>query len=278
LTVGGTGKTPLTLWLVEFLQAVGYKPGVISRGYGGGKQNQPLAVHADTDPAQAGDEPVLIARRTGCPVVVFPKRVEAGLALLADNDCDILIADDGLQHYALARDVEIAVVDGERRFGNGYCLPAGPLREPVERLDEVDLIVSRGAAQSGEFAMTLQPGAAVNLVDAGLRKPLAEFVGTRPLFAVAGIGHPQRFFDDLRSAGLTLEGRAFPDHHRFQATDFDFAGTAPVLMTEKDAVKCVNFADARLWAVPLRAELPTAFGEQLLQLLNKAKHNGQKTA
>ena len=276
LTVGGTGKTPLTIWLVEFLRAAGYKPGVVSRGYGGRKQHKPLAVSADTDPSEAGDEPVLIARRTDCPVVVFPRRFEAGQALLAATDCDIIIADDGLQHYALARDVEIAVVDGERRFGNGFCLPAGPLREPVRRLGEADLIVCRGQAGEGEYPLSLACGAAVSLDDESVSKPLADFSGMK-LRAVVGIGHPGRFFADLRDAGLVFEERAFPDHHRYRPEDLGPDDGANVLMTEKDAVKCRGFATGRLWSVPLRARLPPAFGEKLLQLV-KAKRDGQKTA
>ncbi len=275
LTVGGTGKTPLTIWLAEFLAAAGYKPGVVSRGYGGRKQDQPLAVDAGSDPLDAGDEPVLIARRTGCPVTVFPLRAEAGRALLASTDCDILIADDGLQHYALARDVEIAVVDGDRRFGNGFCLPAGPLREPAGRLDEVDLVVCRGEPHDGEYPLSLLGDEAVNLADESFRRPLADFVGMK-LRAVAGIGFPSRFFADLRQAGLSFEERAFPDHHRYIPEDLGL-DDALVLMTEKDAVKCRAFADGRLWSVPLRARLPVAFCEKLLQLL-KAKCDGQKTA
>lgn len=274
LTVGGTGKTPLTLWLVDFLRQAGYRPGVISRGYGGRPQATPLAVHADSDPLETGDEPLLLARRAKCPVFVSPNRAEAATALLAANDCDILIADDGLQHYALARDVEIAVVDGERRFGNECCLPAGPLREPLARLAEADLVVSRGQARTGEYALTLSGEEAVNLAEPSRRRPLADFMDT-PLHAVAGIGHPQRFFQDLRKAGLHFEEHAFPDHHSFRPQDFAFPGT--VLMTEKDAVKCLGFAEARFWHVPLRGQLPPAFGETLLQLL-KAKCDGQKTA
>ena len=276
LTVGGTGKTPLTIWLAAFLRAAGFRPGVVSRGYGGRKQARPLAVTADSDPAEAGDEPVLIARRAGCPVWVFPRRAEAGRALLAAAACDIIICDDGLQHYALARDVEIAVVDGGRRFGNGQCLPAGPLREPAGRLAEADLVVCRGAAGEGEFPLCLQVGAAVNLGDETLRRPLADFAGLK-LRAVAGIAHPGRFFDDLRAAGLDFEARAFPDHHRYRPEDLGPDDGAQVLMTEKDAVKCRGFADARLWSVPLRASMPPAFGETLLQLL-KVKRDGQKTA
>ena len=277
LTVGGTGKTPLTIWLVEFLTQCGYRPGVVSRGYGGAKLDKPLAVHADSDPSDAGDEPVLIARRTGCPVTVFPGRAEAGRVLLAETACDILIADDGLQHYGLARDVEICVVDGERRFGNGQCLPAGPLREPVERLNGVDLVVCRGAARENEFPLTLSLGDAVNLSDASLHRPLDHFVGTRPLYAMAGIGHPGRFFADLRQAGLSFEERVFPDHYRFTPEDLKFGDQATVLMTEKDAVKCRSFANERFWTVPLRGHLPAAFGEKLIRLL-KVGHDGQKTA
>lgn len=275
LTVGGTGKTPLTIWLVEFLRASGYKPGVVSRGYGGRKQNKPLAVGADSDPDEAGDEPVLIARRTGCPVYVFPRRAEAGRALLAAHDCDILIADDGLQHYALARDVEIAVVDGERRFGNGFCLPAGPLREPVARLNTVDLVVCRGRAEDGEYLLSLDSDEAVNLFDDTLHKPLPGFVGEK-LVVVAGIGFPQRFFTGLKQAGLSFEERPFPDHHRYIREDLG-PEDAQVLMTEKDAVKCRGFGDGRLWAVPLKAQLPPSFGEELLQRL-KVKCDGQKAA
>lgn len=270
LTVGGTGKTPLTIWLADFLKAQGYRPGIVSRGYGGKAQAQPLAVDAATDPALAGDEPVLIAQRTGCPIYVFPKRAEAGRALLARHDCDILVADDGLQHYALARDIEIAVVDHTRRFGNGHCLPAGPLREPPERLAEADLVVYSGAEQApAGYAMALVGTEAVNLRDATLRRPLADFAG-RPLCALAGIGHPERFFAHLRAAGLTFEARAFPDHHAYRPEDWAFAAGADLLITEKDAVKCRPHAEARHWCVPVAARLPTAFGPDLLTLL-KAK-------
>ncbi len=276
LTVGGTGKTPLTIWLAEFLRVSGLKPGIISRGYDGRRQDKPLAVFADTDPDEAGDEPVLIARRTGCPVYVFASRAEAGKALLAATDCNILIADDGLQHYALARDIEIAVVDGDRRFGNGACLPAGPLREPLERLGEVDMIVGRGEAQDGEYQMALKGEEAVSLTDENMRRPLAFFADTN-VRAVAGIGFPARFFAGLKSAGLEIETREFPDHHRYLPEELGLDEGIPVLMTEKDAVKCLRFARANCWYVPVRAHLPPEFGNKLLQLL-KAKRDGQKTA
>lgn len=276
LSVGGTGKTPLTLWLAEFLGAAGFKPGIVSRGYGGCKSGAPLAVGADSDPREVGDEPLLIARRSGRPVYVFPQRARAGRALLAATDCDLVIADDGLQHYALARDLEIAVIDGARRFGNGACLPAGPLREPPARLPEVDLIVCQGTPEAGEYAMELVGATAVSLRDPSLRKPLAAFAGA-PLRAVAGIGHPERFFAWLRRAGLDFEATAFPDHHRFRPQDICFGDGAPVLMTEKDAVKCQALAGEQHWYVPVEAKLPAAFGENLLRLL-ESKRNGQETA
>ncbi len=273
LTVGGTGKTPMTIWLTEFLSRSGYKPGVVSRGYGGRKQDKPVAVNVHSDPAEVGDEPVLIAKRTGCPVYVFPRRAEAGRLLLAETDCDIIIADDGLQHYALARDVEIALVDGERRFGNGECLPAGPLREPVERLAEVDFVVCRGAALANEFPLTLSFGEAINLTNPSQTKPLSEFIGIQSLYAIAGIGHPGRFFAQLKNAGLSFEERAFPDHHAFTPEDLNFGENATLLMTEKDAVKCRGFANQQFWTVPLQGDLPPAFGEALLQKL-KVIHHG----
>lgn len=276
LTVGGSGKTPMTIWLAEFLAEHGYKPGIVSRGYGGAKLRAPLAVQADSDPRAAGDEPVLIALRTGCPVYVFPRRAEAARALLASHGCDIVIADDGLQHYALARDIEIVMIDGARRFGNGECLPAGPLREPATRAQEADFVVCVGAPREGEYELALQGRAAVNIADPALRRPLNAFMGVK-LRALAGIGHPKRFFEFLREAGLKFEAHEFPDHHRFRRDDIWFGDIAAVLMTEKDAVKCRRFAGEQHWCVPVSASLPPAFGENLLKLL-KAKRDGQKTA
>ncbi|MGX2040083.1 tetraacyldisaccharide 4'-kinase [Methylocaldum sp. MU1018] len=275
LTVGGTGKTPLVVWLARFLKEKGFRPGIVSRGYGASPGPRPRQVSADSDVRAVGDEPLLIARRTGCPVFVFPKRVQAAKALLEENDCDIVLSDDGLQHHALSRDLEIAVVDGERRFGNGHCLPAGPLREPIERLHSVDFRVYSGEAPPGGYVMSLEGGVAVNLRDERVKEPVKSFAG-RPFYAIAGIGHPQRFFDHLRSLGLTFDCREFPDHHEYRAEDLEFAKGLPIVMTEKDAVKCRAFATANFWYVPVEARLPAEFGENLLLLL-KAKCNGQKT-
>ncbi len=268
LTLGGTGKTPLVIWLAQFLQRQGYRPGLVSRGYGGQALHYPQRVYGNSDPYLVGDEAILLAQRTTCPTIVGPNRVAAAQALLAHTDCNILLSDDGLQHYALGRDIEILVVDGIRRFGNGHCLPAGPLREPLSRLQTVDLVVSTGCAREGEFPMQLQLQKAHNLKD-GTQSALASFRRT-PIHAVAGIGHPKRFFNQLQQQGLTVYEHPFSDHHRFQPNDLTFSDNLPVLMTEKDAVKCSRFACDNYWYVPADALLPAPFGQQVLHLLQQA--------
>jgi tetraacyldisaccharide 4'-kinase len=263
LTAGGTGKTPLTLALVDALTARGWRPGVVSRGYGG-TQREPALLGDDPDPARFGDEPCLI-RASGVPVAVGRDR-PAAAALLLEAGCNVVIADDGLQHYALARDVEICVIDGARRFGNRRLLPAGPLREPLSRLGRVDFRVCNGAAGEGEYAMCLAGDVAVSLVD-GATRPLAGF-GSGPVQAVAAIGHPDRFFDSLRAHGLEVVGHAFADHHAFVAEDLAFAGDAPLLMTDKDAIKCRRFARSGWWRVPVRAVLAPAFFDALCARLD----------
>ncbi len=271
ITVGGTGKTPLVIWLTQTLRGAGLRPGVVSRGYGGQARQWPQAVEAHSDPALVGDEPVLIARRTTCPVMVAPDRCAAIRALLARHDVDVIISDDGLQHYAMARDLEIAVIDGQRRLGNGWCLPAGPLREPATRLASVDWVVNNGGpAKPGEYLMRLEMTQAVNL-RSGQRRPLADF---GPVHAVAGIGHPQRFFAQLRQQGLRLTPHPFADHHRYTAQELAFDGE--VLMTEKDAVKCRHFAHEGLWYVPVQARLEPEFKTALLARLD-ALRNTRKT-
>lgn len=277
LTVGGTGKTPLVIWLVQLLKQHGYKPGVISRGYAGGENQQPQSVTANSDPRQVGDEALLLARRCGCPVAVCADRPAAARHLLEENACDVIISDDGLQHYALQRDIEIVVIDGQRRFGNGYCLPVGPLREPPERVNSVDFVVVNAPKEllEGELAMHCRGDKLVNLCTGEIRS-LADFKNI-PCHAVAGIGNPQRFFNQLAAAGLACDTRAFPDHHPFVAGDLQFKDAKPVIMTEKDAVKCAGFAQAQHWYLPIDAELPEAFAEKLLTLL-KDKTHGQKIA
>jgi len=257
LTAGGTGKTPLVIALVRALQARGFKPGVISRGYGGSARGA-LRVDAGSDTAVVGDEARLIFDATEVPLWVGADRVAAGRALLAASDVDVLIADDGLQHYRLARDVEICVIDGLRRFGNSRLLPAGPLREPLERLARIPFRVCNGGIpQAGETLMTLHGDLAIALVD-GTQRALGEWRGTR-VHGVAGIGNPARFFAQLAAAGMDVIEHPFADHHRFVAADLEFGDDLPVLMTAKDAVKCRTFARVQHWCVPVRAEMAEAF-------------------
>ncbi|GAB2550640.1 tetraacyldisaccharide 4'-kinase [Rhodanobacter koreensis] len=269
ISVGGTGKTPLTIALVEVLRARGYRPGVVSRGHGG-SQREPLLLGEAPDPAQVGDEPCLI-RASGAAVAVGRDR-PAAARLLLDAGCNVVVADDGLQHYALARDIEICVIDGVRRFGNGRLLPAGPLREPLGRLQRVDFRVCNGVvAAEGEYPMQLRGGEVVALID-DQRWALAGFDGQR-VHAVAAIGHPQRFFDSLRAAGIDVIEHAFADHHQFVQADLDFADDLPILMTDKDAVKCQRFAQPHWWRVPVRAELPAAFHEALVARVEALQRN-----
>ncbi|MFP5307284.1 MAG: tetraacyldisaccharide 4'-kinase [Gammaproteobacteria bacterium] len=258
ISVGGTGKTPFVIWLVEQLRSWGFRPGVVSRGYGGRAPAYPYTVRADSDPAHSGDEPLLIARRCGCPLVVAPDRVAAARMLLAQSPVDVVVADDGLQHYRLARDLEICIVDGARGLGNGALLPAGPLREPAQRLRQVDLVVVNGDGWDDPalrvLRMQLHSELAVALVG-GQARPLASFAGTGLVHAVAGIGHPPRFFDALRAAGIEVREHPFADHHRYVAADLDFGDDAPVLMTEKDAVKCAALARPHWFAVPVSVRL-----------------------
>ena len=273
ITVGGTGKTPLVAWLVRVLQQEGYRPGIITRGYGGLAQQWPQHVRPDSDPVAVGDEPVLLAQRCQCPIAAAPDRVLAARQLLQHSDCNILISDDGLQHYRLRRDVEIVVVDGARRFGNGHCLPAGPLREPLSRLKQVDYVVANGVAAHGEFAMELLPGALRALSDPDKAISLSDLHGQQ-IHAVAGIGNPARFFELLKSGGLSVIEHPFPDHHSFVAADLAFADGLPLLMTEKDAVKCRRYADERMWYLPVEAQLDDSFAAQLLQQVKRLTDKG----
>lgn len=277
ITAGGTGKTPLVLWLAEFLRANDRRPGVISRGYGAARSD-PRPVPVEGSPVDYGDEPCLLARRAGCPVWVGADRTATALALRsAHPEVDVIISDDGLQHYRLARDFEIAVIDGARGLGNGWPLPAGPLREPASRLATVDAVVVNGpdhtAAWPRAYAMQLEGGRFRNLHDPHRTVDAAHFRGRR-VHAVAGIGNPQRFFDHLRQLGVDCATRAFPDHHAYVPGDLRFAGTDEVVMTEKDAVKCAAFATASHWALVVNAGIDPELGEQILARLAQAKRNG----
>lgn len=271
ITVGGTGKTPLVIALCRACMDRGLKVAVISRGYGAKPPSFPWEVTPDQHPRQTGDEPLLVARSIAAPVVIDPQRRRALEHVVREHKPDLVISDDGLQHYRLPRTAEIAVIDGGRELGNGRCLPAGPLREPPQRLQEVDWVVANGGTAEQGVVMTLVQDDLRNLVT-GERLSMEQFRQRFPhALAVAGIGDPERFFRSLVEQGLIIERRAFPDHHRFHAGDLATEGELPVIMTEKDAVKCQPFADEHCWALPVTATLPEGFIDTVLQkVLGKA--------
>ena len=275
ITVGGSGKTPLALWLAQQLRDAGWHPGIISRGHVHGKSalKTPQPVLAASDPEAVGDEPVLMAQRNLCPVWVGRNRAAAGRALLqAHPECDILLSDDGLQHYRLQRDVEIVVVDGTRRFGNGFLLPAGPLRELPSRLTSVDaVVVQGGTAGPNEYGVQLHGETFYNLLNPQATAGAAEFRG-RQVHAVAGIGHPPRFFEHLRRLGIAAEPHPFADHHRFTAADLEFGNIDAILMTEKDAVKCAGFATGKCWVLRVDAQTEPALFEHILKKIAPYGH------
>jgi len=277
ISVGGTGKTPLTMKVVEMVKEMGFKPGVISRGYGGQNLEWPQLVNPDSNPYYFGDEPVLIANSTQCPVVVGPKRGDDIELLLKHHDCDLIIADDGLQHYALDRDVEIAVYDEQRRHLNKFCLPSGPLREPVSRLKTVDFVMSHVAPSYEKFDDKIQ--LMFRLSVAGI-SPLIKknnktlnVEETPKIHAVAGIGHPVRFFKQLTALGFDVIEHPFSDHHKYEASDFSSMTDYPVVMTEKDAIKCTSFAQDHWFSLAVTAELNSVakskIEEKLLNLKGK---------
>ena len=272
ITLGGTGKTPMVLWLISFLARHGYRVGVISRGYGGTPPNFPWHVDPAGNADHSGDEPLLIAQRAQVPVVIDPDRPAAARALLAKGDIDLIISDDGLQHYALGRTVELVMLDAQRGLGNSRCLPEGPLREPPERLASVDLLVSNGAAQDqdGHFAMQLRPTNLVHL-RSGKAVPLGLWQGEREAVALAGIGNPERFFRTLELSGFRYVPRVFADHATYSVEDLsDLPTDKLVIMTEKDAVKCRPLAQDNWWYLSVEAELSDAFAAALLATLPTA--------
>lgn len=274
ITVGGTGKTPLVLWLAGLLSREGRRPGIVSRGHGGTIKGA-HAVTRESDPAHFGDEPVLLARRSECPVWIGRDRVAAARGLLEANPtCDILISDDGLQHYRLARDLELIVIDGVRGLGNACMLPAGPLREPRARVASADAVVINGEsgqkldAHERNFTMHLDGATFYNLRDPG-RIAGAEHFRGRFVHALAGIGHPPRFFSHLRALGIHFEAHAFDDHHAFTPSEIAFPGADAILMTEKDAVKCAAFASDKHWALRVDAVPDAALGAFVLRRLRQ---------
>lgn len=282
ITAGGSGKTPLVLHLVQELARCGRHPGIVSRGYGGSAQGV-QEVFAASDAAVVGDEPLLLARRAGCPVFVGRDRAAAARALLSTHpQCDVIVADDGLQHYRLARDIEIVVMD-ERGIGNGWPLPAGPLRECPRRLDTADAVVLNGAAQVPPDALPRQVfrmslvGERFHDLHDPRRTCIAADLRDRRLHALAGIGSPARFFRQLEGMGLRFVPHSFPDHHPFRPADLDFKDADALLMTEKDAVKCQAFAPQETWVLPVEAFLDPGLAQWLAEKLDRSS-NGRQVA
>ncbi len=274
ITVGGTGKTPLVIHTVKILKQHGFRPGVVSRGYGGyhSKTNaKPLWVYANSDPKLVGDEPLLLARRLFCPIVIAADRIKAVQNLLDSGQVDVVIADDGLQHEALQRDIEVVVIDGKKRLGNGWCLPIGPLRESSKRLNAVDFIVCNDPQSFNndtEYDMELRPRVLVNGLDKSQQQSIHFFQG-QTVHALAGIGFPERFFDLLKKYGLKVLTHPFPDHYQFQKEDIEFNDTLPILLTEKDAVKCSEFMNSKHWVLSVDAAVNPLFDMRLLKRLEE---------
>ncbi|MDF1691127.1 MAG: tetraacyldisaccharide 4'-kinase [Zhongshania sp.] len=276
ISVGGSGKTPVVLALAEYCQAQGFRVGIVSRGYGGRAPEYPYLLNSNSGPAEAGDEPYLMAKRSGLPVAVAPDRLAAAQLLVSQSGCNLIISDDGLQHYRLARDIEVLVIDGERGFGNSHCLPVGPLREPRSRARDIALrIINGGDTQNNSglsgHAMRLKGTVAVNLAT-GEQRALADWpAAERRVHGLAGIGSPQRFFRSLRAAGFDVVEHAFPDHYPYAAADLQFTEALPVLMTEKDAVKCRYFSLDQHWMLPVNGVIDDEFYKKLQSCLAEIK-------
>lgn len=279
ITAGGTGKTSLVICLAKYLVSQGYSPGIVSRGYGGKARSYPFMVDASENPMLAGDEAVLIARRTNCPVVVDPNRSAAVDYLISHCDIDIVLSDDGLQHYKMYRDIEICVVDGKYMFGNYLCFPAGPLREPVDRLKNIDFIVINGESSKTRnfsaptFNMSMTPKNLVNLTNGEIKSFTgAPFNIGHTVQAVCAIGNPDSFYSMLEQLPYPVSRFAFPDHYPFSPLDFDseqISDHQPIVMTEKDAVKCTQFANKNFWFLELKVEMPELFFSELVERINE---------
>jgi tetraacyldisaccharide 4'-kinase len=267
ITTGGSGKTPFIIWLANFLQDNGLFPGIVSRGYGSKAKHYPRIVKPDSNPLLDGDEPVLISRSTHLPMVVDPDRVQAVRTLLDKYYCNIVLSDDGLQHYALDRDLEIVLVDGSRNFGNGYGLPAGPLREPITRLQEAQFVLYKDDTKVDENHFCLKPSDFHSVLDKDSTKSIEDFKNKK-IHAIAGIANPDLFFNLLRELGLTFIAHPFKDHHIFTAEEINFDADY-ILMTEKDAVKCEKFADNRYWYLPVAAQVNDNLAENILTVINE---------
>ncbi|MBA3660732.1 MAG: tetraacyldisaccharide 4'-kinase [Gammaproteobacteria bacterium] len=267
ITVGGTGKTPFVIWLAHYLTEQGYAPGIVTRGVGGILSNTPHFVQLSDLPQRVGDEAILLQKSVRCPVVICKNKVAAVRALLQQYPCDVVISDDGLQHYRLGRHIEIAIIDEQRGFGNKHLLPAGPLREPIKRLKQVTFQVINGNTK--EATMSVEARHLVSLYDEETKQFLTNFAH-QTVHAVAAIGHPERFFSALRKAGLKVIPHIFPDHYLFKEEDFKFDDRLPIIMTEKDATKCRTFADERYWYLGIAVKISPIFAQDLLQTLKNA--------
>lgn len=285
ITVGGTGKTPLTIHIVKLLQQAGYHPAIITRGYGGKATSWPQTVTTKSDPYLVGDEAVLMASSTGVPVYAGANRLASIEQLLKQHDCDVIVSDDGMQHYKLSRDIQIAVIDGRRQLGNGYCLPAGPLREKKGRLQECDFVVMnnnvmtiKNSDEKSYFEMVLTGQTLINLSTLEV-KPLSDLRG-ETIQALTGIGNPQRFYTSLKDAGVNVIENSFPDHYAFEESDLNFDEASTVIMTEKDSVKCKALIDngssngKQYWCLPVTATIPNEFNMAFLTKLKEITTSG----
>ncbi len=268
ITVGGVGKTPVVIELARNLQNSGFTVGIISRGYGGAGGPEPLIVNKDTKPSECGDEAVLIYRKLNCPVAVHSSRSRAARLLIDNFRPDLILSDDGLQHYNLLRDLEIVMIDDQRDIGNGHCLPVGPLREPVGRLKEADIILRRGGGS--KLSVCYQPGELKPLKDVDLEKP-KKFSSSLPIHAVAGLGQPEQFFSMLEDMGLSITRFSYADHYQYQQSDFAKHEGKIVVMTEKDAVKCKDLNIMNAWFIEIKASLPNEVLEKIIELVHSAK-------
>ena len=278
ISVGGTGKTPAVIYLVNLLLNAGYQPAIITRGYGGKSVQWPKGVNAKSDTVEVGDEPVLMAKRAQVPVVAGPDRCLDIQLLRSKYNCDVVISDDGLQHYKLHRDIEIVLVDGERQLGNGCCLPAGPLRENARRLKSVDFVLLNSSHHQHKQAFMLQhqiksvflmglEGKTIYSLSDNKSQDIQSLKGAL-VHAVTGIGNPQRFYQTLENEGVRLIKHSFPDHHVFSQEELNFNDKKIIIMTEKDAVKCQNFSLDNVWYLPVKAQIEEAFDKQVLDKLS----------
>lgn len=267
ITAGGGGKTPMVIWLSKHLKSLGYRPGIVSRGYGGKRKVEPMFVTANANPAASGDEPLLMAKNTGLPVMVGKDRVKAAKALINSYSVNVIVADDGMQHLALGRDAEIVMLDAKWRTGNHQMIPAGPLREPLERLNDVDLVVFKGPFEN-QHHYCLEIDEIYQLNHHKKTKEITSFRNQK-VVAIAGIANPEGFFNSLSQAGIAVVKTPYPDHYEFNENDFTGYQDNLILMTEKDAVKCEHMQLPNVWVVKVKVKMPEATEQAINQLIEK---------